>query len=123
MTIRQAMEELEYLQGSTVKQETVISWLSRLDGLVNRQLHRGRSLYREDFAGYAPDTDPDTELLVPPPYDGVYGAYLARQLYDVLGEIPRSNNAAARYNAILAQYMDDLTRRYPVESGQKLKLV
>lgn len=123
MTIRQAMEEMEYLQGSTVRQESVISWLSRLDGLVNRQLHMGRSLYREDFAGYSPDTDPDTELLVSAPYDGVYGAYLARELFDALGEITRSNNAAARYNAFLAEYMDYLSRQYPVACAQKLRLV
>ena len=123
MTIKQALEELEYLHGTAVKADTATAWLSRLDGLVNSQLHFGRSLYRQDFSGYAADTDPDTGLLVPAPYDGIYGAYLARQLYDALGEIPRCNNAAAQYNAALGAYMDYLTRRYPVESGQQLRLV
>lgn len=123
MTIGQALEELEYLHGCTLKKEVTVGWLSRLDGLVNRQLHWGRCLYSPDFTGYDADTDDDTQLLVAPPYDSLYGFYLARRLYDALGETTRSNNAAAQYNAALADYMDHLTRNYPVRCRQTLKLI
>ena len=70
MTIIQAIHEIDAIKRNTFSESQKISWLSRLESMVKRLVidtHEGG----EDitFNGFDEQTDVDTELIMPEPYD------------------------------------------------------
>jgi hypothetical protein len=64
------------------------------------------------FTGYNEDTDPQTELLVPAPWDELYIHWLEAQIDYHNGEYTKYNNSAARYNELLQEYASHYTREH-----------
>ena len=63
------------------------------------------------FKGYDPETDADTELLVPAPYDEVYVFWLESRIDYSNSEIARYNNSISNYNAAYNAYANYYNRR------------
>ena len=71
MTIMEAVNSVDNLKHNTYSFADKVQWLSRLDGMVKRLIidtHESRKVF---FYGYTEDTEPDTELLVPAPFDAM----------------------------------------------------
>lgn len=83
--------------------------LTVLDGLI-RVLILGNN---EPFAGYTPDSDPETQLLAPPPFDEIYPHRLAAQAHYRNGETVRCNNANALFRAAWQRFADHRIRTDP----------
>lgn len=99
MTIDEAITHVDKLKPNQYAREFKIKWLSKLDGLIYREIfltHDGNTL--ESFEGYNGDTPVDTQLLVPYPYDeDIYNYYLQAQ-------IDKENCETARYNQTITLY-------------------
>lgn len=109
MTIAQAIDHFDSLTCNQIERNVKITWLSLLDGLIQEEcLSCHQSVL--PFPGYDASTDPGTVLLVPHPYDEIYRWYLEMKTWDTLGEIPKYNNAAQKYNSALVAYMDYVNR-------------
>ena len=109
MKIIEAINRIDALKQNTYSQVEKIAWLSNLDSLVKTQIidtHEGG----EDvtFTGYAEDTDLNTELLIPAPYDEVYLNWLEVQIDLYNREYDKYNNAVTMYKDSL----DDFSRWY-----------
>ena len=109
MKIIEAINRIDALKQNTYSQTEKIAWLSNLDSLVKTQIidtHEGG----EDvtFTGYAEDTDLNTELLIPAPYDEVYLNWLEVQIDLYNREYDKYNNAVTMYKDSL----DDFSRWY-----------
>lgn len=119
MTIREAIERLDTLKPNMAPEEQKVRWLSEVDGQVWNEL----ILKHEDapfrlFNGYDAETDPETELLVPYPYDALYIHYLSAQVDLLNQEIGKYNNSAEMYNQGLKNYSDYYTGMHmPIRSG------
>ena len=77
MTCGAIIALVDKLKPNRFTAEQKYQWLSDLDGMIVRELietHEGSPL-TAPFAGYSPEKDEDTELLVPAPYDGLYRWY------------------------------------------------
>lgn len=104
MTLKQALQ-CPYLD--EVDEITKIRWLSELDGQLwadvfqSHEYNDGETVVAE-MPVYTESTDEDTVLLVPPPYDGIYDAYLAMRV-DLL------NRDTTRYNNSMTVYTDALS--------------
>ena len=102
MTIAEAMAEAKKLTGSIIEDDTLLRWLSELDGKIAFDVYGADawSPYRIDETG--------DELLVDFPWDGrIYVPYLEAMTFYETGEYDRYENAKAMYESALWEY-----RRY-----------
>ena len=112
MTIDQAINTLDARQNNTFSRQEKIGWLSQLDGLIFSEVistHRGEET---SFTGYTTETDPQTRLLVPAPWEDIYLHYMQAQMDYANGEMTRYANAAALYNSGLTAYKNHYNRAH-----------
>lgn len=68
--------------------------------------------------GYAPDADPDTELLIPHPYaEDIYNFYLQSRIDLENGEIQKYNNSNAMYTAAYSRFASAFNRERPQQTA------
>lgn len=119
MTIIEAINHIDELKPNGYSQPDKIRWLSRLDGRVKEEIidtHEGA----EDtaFSGYTDETPPDTELLIPHPYDDVYGLWLEAQIDYANGEYTRYNNSISAFNYAYQVYERFYNRQHMHTNNQ-----
>lgn len=105
MTIFGAISHLDAVKPNGYSQTEKIKWLSFLDGNVKTEIidtHEGAEV--ATFKGYDENTDLNTELLVPYPYDEVYIRWLEAQIDYANGEYGKYNNSITMYNTAFAAY-------------------
>lgn len=101
MTIREAIDRVDNLLFNTYTDAEKVAWLSRLDERV-ALLVMGTGSAGGPW--YTKDTETETELLVPSPFDEIYIHWLMAQINYANGEIDKYNNAIALYNAEYEAY-------------------
>lgn len=116
MTINQVLDMLDSQQPNASTREEKLSWLTRLNGLLRDTLwvHYENA---PEVAPYTPETDPDTVLPVPAPWDELYLRYLQAQIDQVNGELTRYANSSTLYNSLLSAYRDHYNRTGRVRSA------
>lgn len=99
MKIREAIDGIDELMHNAYSPEQKIEWLSKLEWIIKRQVidtHVGG----EDvsFSGFNSDTDLETELIAPAPWDEMYLLWLESKIHFANKEWVKYNNAAVAYN-------------------------
>lgn len=99
MTIVEAVTKIDELKPNGYSQFQKIIWLSNLDAQIKAEVidtHEGA----EDvtFTDYTENTDIDTELLVPAPYEDLYIAWLEAKIDYTNGEYTKYNNSITIFN-------------------------
>ena len=118
--IIEAMDGVDKLLYNTYTAGQKAAWLSKLDAMVWEQILKPREGGETvPFPGYTGDTDRDTVLLVPSPYDSLYLRWLEAQIHYHNGEIPRYNNAITLFNTEYNAYAAACTRAHPPAGGSK----
>ena len=105
MTIIEAINTIDALYPNTYPQEKKIEQLSKLDGVIKREIidkHEGSE--NVTFNGYDEKTPLDTVLLVPAPYDEVYVFWLQTWIDYWNGEIGRYNNSTSMYKSAYSNF-------------------
>lgn len=117
MTINAAIEAVDALQPNAFGREEKIAWLSRAEGIVKTQI---LDICEDspEFSGYTGETDPETMLLVPAPFDEIYLRYIQAQMDSANGEIVRYSNSAALYNNLLDAYRNHYIRTHTPVGGK-----
>lgn len=105
MKIIEVINRIDHLKPNAYSQQDKVRWLSRLDGVVKKEIidtHEGG----EDviFEGYNDETLLTTELLIPAPYDEVYVRYLEMQIDYANGEYAKYNNSTVEYNTAFSAF-------------------
>ncbi len=123
MTIRQAITTLDSSCRNTVEEPVKRAWLSKLDGQLHQDvvLTHVHETAQAEFCGYDAQTDCDTVLLIPAPYDAeVYPLYLQMLLDRENGEGEKYNQSAALYNQALLAFFDWYNRKHlPLHGGRR----
>ena len=101
MTINEAIAAVDGLRNNQIPEDVKRAMLSELDGRIYREVIAPESV---DFTGYNTETNSETVLLVPYPYDGLYVNYLEMEIARISAEMPRYNNAAIVFNEKYAAY-------------------
>ena len=121
MTIHEAIERTDSLKFNTYSQSDKVDWLSRLDWSIKRHIldtHEGGA--GASFSGYGDNTDVETVLLVPPPYDEVYLRWLEAQIDYHNGEYDRYNAAIVMYNMAFETYEKYYKQNHrPIGKGKR----
>lgn len=121
MKIIEAINKIDDLKHNTYSQEDKVGWLSRVDSMVKRLLidtHEGGEGVA--FTGYTPETDSDTELLIPEPFDEAYLRWMEAQIDYHNGELRKYNNAIEMFNGVWQSFTNYYNRTH-LPKGQKMK--
>lgn len=113
MTIGEAIAKIDSLKHNTYSVEDKVEWLSRQDSMIKRLIidtHEGAE--NVTFTGYDANTDVNTELLAPAPYDELYLRWMEAQIDYHNGEYEKYNNSITMYNAAFAAYRNDYNRTH-----------
>lgn len=122
MTIGDAIGQVDALYFNTFSGGEKIAWLSKLDGLIREQIFSSHEGAGEPFSGYGPETDPAVELLVPPPYDGLYIPWLQAQMELALRETEGYNASILTFNAEYEAFEKHWHRTHlPLSRGRRLR--
>lgn len=121
MKIIEAISKIDDLKHNTYSHADKVDWLSRLDSMVKRLVidtHEGG----EDivFNGYNADTDTETELLIPEPFDDAYLRWLEAQIDYANGEYEKYNNSAEAYNQVWTEFQKDYNRTH-MPKGKRMR--
>ena len=121
MQIIDAINQIDNLKHNTYGQSDKILWLSRVDHMVKTQIidtHEGsENVY---FTGYDEDTDIQTEMLVPAPFDELYLRWLEMQIDYANGEYNKYNNSAEMFNTAYQTYANHYNRTH-MPKGKAMK--
>jgi hypothetical protein len=99
MTIAEAISKVDTLKPNTYSVDDKIEWLSNLDSRVKSQIiDAHKKCVPIYFYGYDSDTDQETYLLVPPPYDELYLRWLEAMIDYYNSDDDRYNNAIMLFN-------------------------
>ena len=121
MTIVEAVTKIDELKPNGYSQFQKIIWLSNLDAQIKAEIidtHEGA----EDvtFTDYTENTDIDTVLLVPTPYEDLYLAWLEAKIDYTNGEYTRYNNSITLFNERYAAFSRYYNRTHmPIGGGFK----
>lgn len=121
MTIRNVIDQVNTSLGNIYSQKEKIGWLSQLDQRVKMLIidtHEGGD--KIPFTGYDENTNLDTVLLVPSPFDDIYLRWLEAQIHYRNQEEDRCNNATDAYNVLWAEYRNYYNRQH-MPLGTKLR--
>ncbi len=105
MTILEAIHRIDAVKPNGYSQSDKIKWLSTLDGTIRTEIidtHEGGD--NVVFEGYNDNTELNTALLVPAPYDEVYIRWLEARIDYYNGEYNKYNNSASAYNTAYMDY-------------------
>lgn len=105
MTIIEAVNQIDNLKRNTFSQKQKIIWLSRLESMVKRLVidtHEGG----EDvsFDGFTENTDLQTVLMMPEPFDEAYIFWLEAQIHYANEDIDMYNSAIMMFNTAFEGY-------------------
>jgi hypothetical protein len=121
MTLMAALHRIDSIKPNSYSQDVKIAWLSTLDGIIKTEIidtHEGAD--KVVFNEYKEDTDLNTKLLVPAPYDEIYLFWLESKIDYWNGEIGKYNNSIVMYNEAYSTFAKHYNRMH-MPKGKKLK--
>ena len=114
MKLQDVLVQLDHIKPNQYDDAALVRWISNLDGYLYHEVvcwHEGDANGASAPAlPYSAETDMETELLVPAPYDDIYVKYLCTQIDFHNAEWTRYNNSMILYNTALSAYADWLNR-------------
>ena len=113
MTINDAIMQVNELLENKIPEDIKVKWLSDLDYMIYLDVILTHEMPREvGFDPYDADTDRDTVLLIPAPYDSIYPVYLKMKINSELYEYARYNANKDEYNTLLGEFKAYYNRNY-----------
>ena len=113
MTIRGAIQRVRDLKPNQYSDDTLVQWLSDLDGQIWQDLlcHYSGHPAPEPYTA----SDMDVELLVERPHEELYVTYLSAKIDYQNGEFARYNNAMMMLNEKMEAYENAYNRTHMAE--------
>ena len=118
MKLQQAIDRVDEMRPNMQSRQLKIEWLSELDGLIWQELIRkhhllpGEEIRLAAMPEYDEDTDDNTKLLVPAPYDNIYLYWLMAKIDEQTLETEKYNNDRQMWNASYESFSDFWTRTH-----------
>ncbi len=120
MTIREAIRQTDDIKPNSFTEQTKLKWLSDLEGrlALNTFLLAAAELR---YFQYGYPGDMDVELLVQPPHDNIYTAFLAAKIDEANGEYEKYQNSMAGYNALYGDFVRWFAAMYEPAQGYRYR--
>lgn len=121
MKIAEAVARLDGLMHNTFDFSDKVTWLSRLDAMIKKHIidtHEDGDAV--PFVGYTAETDPQTELLAPEPFEEMYLRWMEAQIHYHNGEYGKYNQAILLFKSEYNGYQRWYNRNH-MPIGRKMK--
>lgn len=105
MTPNKAIETVDRLKPNSYNEEDKLGWINELEGMVQRLV-----IQTDEVKELAYPDDMDKELLIPAPYDDVYGKFLEAKIDYYNREYDHYNNSAIVFETRYSEYKKDYIR-------------
>ena len=113
MTISDAITMVDALRPNQYSKDMKIRWLSRLDGMIWREVIRTHEGGAETFDGYSSEELESKEMLVAVPYDeDVYNNYLQAMIDRENGEAGKYSQSITLFNAAFVRWRNWYNREH-----------
>lgn len=125
MTIQMAIDRADMMKPNLMDRKLKIAALSELDGLIHREiiLKHAHPPEMDTFDGYTEDTELGTELIVPWPYDEIYGWWLMARIDEMNLETDKYENDRTKFNAAYDMFHDWWRRNHmPLTNVRELRI-
>ena len=113
MKIIEAINQIDSLKRNAYSHKQKVLWLSQLESMVKRlviDVHEGGD--QIPFEGVTEETDSNTELFMPAPFDMAYIYWLEAQIHYANEDIDMYNTAILMFNASFAEFKADYKRSH-----------
>ncbi len=102
MTVSQAIRRVDDVKPNAFSNHTKTIWLNEIEGMVQTEVFLWNPV---DAIQYDYAQDKDRELLVNPPHDKLYPAYLEARIDFANGEYSRYQNSMQLFNSFYGEFM------------------
>lgn len=102
MKLSEAIRRADDIKPNAFSTETKTAWLNEVEGMVQTEIFLWAS---EQIIVYDPAADAEAELLVAPPHDKLYPAYLAAMIDYANGEYKKYQNSMQMFNSMYREFM------------------
>lgn len=119
MTLKNLLRFVDDIKPNAFSDEAKTVWVNECEGLVQTEV---MLLAVEDVIAYTYDQNQETTLLVKPPHDKLYWAYLISMIDFANGEYNKYQNSMEMFNTYMGEYMRWYARTYRPADGDCVKL-
>ena len=122
MKIIEAINQIDSLKPNTYSVKQKIYWLSQLEAMDKVQVidtHEGGD--RIPFDGFTEDTDTQTQLFMPAPFDMAYIYWLEAQIHYANEDIDMYNSAIRMFNTAFREYKDHYTKTHTTKGTGRFR--
>ena len=122
MTIMESIRQVDGLKPNTYSMGQKILWLSQLEAIVKRQVidaHAGGELV--SFSPFGEDTDTETVLFLPEPFDMAYRYWLEAQIHYANEDMDLYNSAMGMFQSVFRAYQADYKRNHMARSAGRFR--
>ena len=102
MLVNDVIDQVNTLKPHPYENESLVQWLNECEGMVQTRVMLMAPI---ETIRYSWPADKNTELLVGPPHDKLYPAYLMAQIDYNNGEYGKYQNSMAMFNAYFGEFM------------------
>ena len=120
MTLEEAIKRIDAVKPNGFTNESKTEWINECEGLVQTE---ALLFAPEEIVRYKYEADRTTELLVRPPHDKLYTAYLAAMIDFANGEYDRYLNTMTMFNTHWAEFLRYLTTHWRPADAYKEGLI
>lgn len=102
MKLHEVIERVDEIKPNAFSNDVKTAWVNECEGMVQTEvlLFASAQVFTYDW-----EKDQDTELLVAPPHDKLYWAYLAAMIDFANGEYNKYQNTMQMFNSSFGEFM------------------
>jgi hypothetical protein len=122
MKICEAISQINSLKPNTYSDKQKIYWLNQLESMVKRLVidtHEGGDQIA--FDGFNENTNVETQLFMPSPFDMAYIYWLEAQIHYANEDIDMYNSAILMFNATFSEYKADYKRNHATKGTGRFR--
>lgn len=117
-TVSSVITRVDDIKPNAFSNETKTQWLNEVEGMVQTEVFLWAS---EQIITYDYATNADTELLVQPPHDKLYWAYLTAMIDFANGEYSKYQNTMQMFNNSFGEFMRWFANNYrPADTHEEV---
>lgn len=117
MTVKECIEFTDAVRPNDFPAFAKLAWLTQIEGRIASEIFLMAPAEIKQFIYKSATEDGDKELLVGPPYDDIYGAYLTAKVDSKNGEFNRLSTAAQSFNRLWDEFSAYIGNLYNPAAG------
>ena len=117
MTVNECITYVDKVKPNAFPREAKMRWLGQLEGRIANEIFLMAPAELQRFSFRDSQKDLGKELLVDPPYDDIYTAYLTAKVDSKNGEFNKLSTAAQAFNRLWDEFSAFIANQYDPAAG------